>query len=208
MKPVSDFFSRTIPMVPGCPDPVAEQALVDAAIYFCDHTNAIRYTADTFNTVVGQSLYDIDVPTSQVFARVMYLTLDGYELHPVESTLQPLRDMQDSKPTEYYVTQNESELQLNLYAAPDAVYPVSLQVALRPARNAKYVENDLFDYWSDAVVYGALSRLKAIPSQPYTDYLAADYYSRKAKFICNQARNEGNIGRIVGSLQVKPRPFV
>ena len=208
MKPVSDFFSRTIPMAPGCPDPLAEQALVDSAIYFCDHSNAIRYTADTFDTVVGQSLYDIDIPTSQDFCRVLYLTAEGYELMPVANTAQPLKDADDARPVGYYITQNESELQLNLFPTPDKVYPISLQVALKPSRNARYVENDLFDYWSDAVVFGALSRLKAIPDQPFTDYLAADYYARKAKFLCNQARNEGNIGRVIGSLQVKPRPFV
>lgn len=208
MKPVSDFFSRTIPLVPGCPDPVAEQALVDSAIYFCAHSNAIRYTADTFNTVAGQSQYDIDVPTSQEFGRVMYLVLDEEQLHPTTSTLQPLEDVENAKPTRYFLTQNESELQLNLYATPDDVYAVQLQVALQPTRNAKYVEDDLLTYWSDAIVYGAVSRLKSIPQQPYTDYMSADYYARKANFYCNQARNEGNIGRVIGSLQVKPRPFV
>jgi len=208
MKSVSELYSRTIPMVPGCPDPVAEQALVDSAIYFCEHSNAIRYTPDEFTTTSGQSLYDIDVPTSQEFTRIIYLVVGDDTLISVPSAHQPLKDSANAAPTHYFVTQNESELQLNLYPTPDDVYTVKLQIGLKPTRNAKYIENDLVNYWSDAVVYGALSRLKAIPAQPYTDYLAADYYSKKAKYLCNQARNEGNIGRVTGSLQVKPRPFV
>lgn len=208
MKPVSDFYARVIPYVPGCPNTFASQAIVDSAIYFCEHSLALRFIADEFSTVAGVSQYDVDVPTNHLLSRIIYTTVDGDEIHPVVATSLPLVASQQSKPTKYYVTQSESELQLNLSATPDDAYPVNMSLALRPTVDAKFLATELYDYWHEPIAFGALARLKSAPGQPYTDLAEANFYSQKAKMLCKNARNEGNISRIVGSLQTQPRPFV
>lgn len=207
MKPIDSFFSRILPLVPNCPEPLAEQAVLDSAIEFCERSNALRYTVDQFPTVIGQSTYDIDVPTNHTFVRVVYLTVDGMDLTSHVTEKLPTKDVSNSMPYRYYTTQNESELQLNLYPAPDAVYQVNMNIVLKPSYSARYVEDDLFNYWNDAIVAGALYRLKVVPGQPFSDPAGALYYDRRSKILCHQARLEGNIGRVVGSMDARPRPL-
>lgn len=208
MKPLESFFSRILPLTPNCPDPLAAQAVLDSAIEFCERSNALRYNVDTFTTVEGQSAYDIDVPNNHTLARVVYLTVNGTELTGLVAEKLPNYSQENATPYRYYVSQNESELQLNLYPAPDAVYNVNMSLALKPSYTARYLEDDLYDYWNDAIVAGALYRLKVVPGQPFSDPAGALYYDRRAKILCHQARVESNIGRVIGSMDVRPRPLV
>lgn len=208
MKAASEFFSRIIPKVPGCTTLLAQQAVVDAAVYLCEHSLVLKYNTDAFNTVSGTSMYDIDVPASHDLSRVVYVTVDGDEIQSLPINNLPLVTTDNAKPTKYYVTQLESETQLNLYATPDDAYSVVVNVALRPSTDTTFLADDLYHYWMEPIIAGALGRIYAVPGQPFTDYTAADYYQRRAKLLCHNARNEGNIGRVIGSLQTQPRPFV
>ena len=208
MKPVTDFFSRITPHVVSCPDPVIQQALVDAAIEFCEKTLIIRYTPDSFPTVAGTATYDFDIPTYQEYSRVVYMTIDGKPLSPLVRSDLPTTPTSNSKPTHYYVTQNESELLLNLYPTPDDVYTIDMSIALRPTRDATFLEDDLHRYWLEALAHSTMSRLMAIPGQPYSNPDGAVYHGRKAAMSCRSARIEGNMGRVVGSMTVTPKPLV
>lgn len=209
MAAITDFFPRLLPYVPACPDPVAQQALVDSAIHFCEKSLAYRYTPDPVQTEAGISQYDFDLPASTDISRIIWLKIDGYEVADVaQEQLRTLRDRDDTKPTRYYVTQNESEALINLHPTPDDVYDLTMSLALRPTRNATRVEDDLYTYWQDAIIAGALYRLMQIPDQPFSDPVNAAFYGRRAAVLTNNARNEGNLGRVTGSLKVRPRPFI
>ena len=208
MKPLSDFLPRILPHVIGCPNTLAEQSLIDAAISFCDKSLAIRYVPDIAYTTASVARYDFDLPASQDFSRVVYLKVNGRELKSAPAWNQPLVETSDSLPTHYFVTQNESELQLNLYPTPDDVYTIEMSVALRPTRNASRLEDDLYTYWHEALVFGALSRIMNSSDQPYSDPVMARNYAYKAYTACQNARIEGNIGRTISSLSARPTPFV
>jgi hypothetical protein len=208
MKPVADFFPRILPHVITCPDPVAEQALVDAAIEFCGKTNIIRFTPDAVSTAIGTSTYDFDIPTYQTYVRAVYVKVNGDLIAPSTTLSQPLVDTANSAPTHFFVTQNESELLLNLYPTPDAVYTLEMSIVLQPTRDAKFLDDDLFDYWQEALVHGALYRLIGTMGQPYSDPNLARMHGSQAYHLCHNARIEGNMGRVVGSSSVKQQPFV
>jgi hypothetical protein len=209
VKPVADFFPRILPHVISCPAPFAEQSLVDAAIEFCDKSLVIRYTPDSVNTEAGLAAYDFDIPTNQEYSRVVYVTVNGKKLKSLPTIGLPVKDnVSDTIPTHFYVTQNESEVVLNLFPAPDKVYPIEMSIVLRPVRGAKYLDDDLFVYWHEALTHGALYRLKSTPGQPYSDLVSAGIHKAAAYTMCHNARIEGNMGRVVGSSSVKQQPFV
>jgi hypothetical protein len=208
MKSVAEFMSRLIPLVPACPEPLAEQAITDSAIDFCERTTVLRVDADAFTTVAGTSLYDIDVPSNHLLSRVIYVTVDGYPIHGEVTESLPALDSYTGKPTNYYIVRDDSEILLKLFPTPDDAYTVALNLAVRPTVGAAYLADDLYNYWVEAVVAGAAYRVKAIPGQPFSDPVGAEYYNRRCKILCNNARNESNIGRIVGSVKAQPRPFV
>ena len=208
MKSLSDFLPRILPHVIGCPSILAEQSLIDAAISFCDKSLAVRYTPDTAYTTASTARYDFDLPASQDFSRVVYLKVNGRTLTSSPIWDQPLVDTNNSSPTHYFVTQNESELQLNLYPTPDDVYTIEMSVALRPTRSATRLEDDLYTYWHEALTYGALSRIMSASNQPYSNPAMANSYAYKAYTVCQNARIEGNIGRTISSISARPAPFV
>ena len=208
MKAASEFFSRVIPMAPGCPEPLAEQAIVDSAIDFCEKTLALRYQSDALIAVNGQSVYDIEVPTYHTLSRIISANIGDQELQAMPVEQLPIQSTQRAQPNRFYVTQGQFERQLNLFPTPDKTYTVNMTIAIRPAMGTGYLADDLYNYWFEAIVAGALYRLKSTPEQPYTDLAGATYYGQRFGALCNNARVEGNVGRVVTSMQTKPRPFV
>lgn len=207
MKPVSDFFSRVLPYVPGCPEPTAAQALVDAAIVFCEDTMVVRNQLDTFSTVVGQDAYELDVPLQQQVSRVLTVFVDDTPLPSWTAQGTPPSDDARNRPMAFYTTRSNSEFLLRLYPTPDKVYAVKVVAALRPTRTATQLEDDLSSLWSDAVISGALARLMAVPSQPFTNPGEAMRMQMNAIQLARRARTEGNVGHVRGSMRVTPRPF-
>jgi hypothetical protein len=207
MKAIEDFLPRVLPFVPACPDITALQAVVDSAVEFCEQSLIIRHEPEPFQTVEGVSEYDIDIPSQHAFSRVIYVTVDGVELAPIPTEWQPTPTSSDSKPRLFFVSNNEEELLLNLYPVPNRDYTVRMSMALKPMRDSQQVPDVLYDNWADGVCYGALARLMLIPGQQYSSAAQSQFYKQRFAMICNQARNEGKLGRVVGSLQVRPRPF-
>lgn len=208
MKSLSTFLPRLLPHVLACPEPLAEQALIDSAIDFCEKSTVIRYIPDVVDTVVGQATYDLDLPPNTDFSRVVYLRVNGCELSPVLTEEQPVPDAANMGPTRYFISQNDDELLLHLYPTPDKVMPIEMSLVTRPTRNARQVADDLYTYWQEAVVAGALYRLMSVPGNAFSNEVSAMYYGKQAHMLCHNARNESNIGRVVGSLDVRQRPLV
>ena len=116
MKALSAFFPRILPYLPGCPEPLAAQVLIDAAIEFCDSSLVLRQNLDTFNTVVGRVQYDLDAPSAQHdISRVLGVTLDDKEL--VAGMAEAIRgDMPTApaKPRSFYTDRTDSVFTLLL----------------------------------------------------------------------------------------------
>jgi len=207
MTPLSSFYSRLIPRVPGCPEPTANQALVDAAIAFADDTLVLREQLDTFSTVAGVQKYELDPPSQQFVSRVLSVVADGRVLTVASiHDVAPL-DSPSGAPMTAFMTRNGSVYELNLHPTPDKVYPVNVVVATRPARGATSLEDDLYDRWCETVISGALARIHAIPNQPFSDPAIAQQQQALFMFGANKARMEGSFNRVVSTQRVRSRPF-
>jgi len=214
MKPVSAFFSRVIPYVIGCPEPLAQQAIVDSAIQFCDDSMVLRETLDSQTTINGQSTYELDAPSQQQITRILGVWADGVQLKSAaqETAVSMAHVSTDllstGWPAHFYTTRTGSELLLNLWPTPNTPISLDVEVVTRPVRDATDLENDLYDFWMNAIVAGALGRLMAIPNQPFTNIELSMTYLAKASREASKARVDGNIGRVVSTQYITPRPFV
>jgi hypothetical protein len=207
MKPISEFFPRVMPHVPGCSEPLAQQALVDAAIVFCEESQVIRARLDEFSTTADQVSYELDAPAQQQVARILEVRVDGRPIPAVMAEDVNLITDAVGSPMAYYTDATGSEFTLRLFPVPDGVYQVQVSAALRPTRTATSVEDDLFNLWSDAVISGALARLMLVPAQPFSNPAAAGGYGASAASAARKARIEGGFGRVRGSTGVTQRPF-
>lgn len=207
MKPVSSLFPRLLPLVPGCPEPLAQQALVDAAIAFCEDSQAIRSDLDTLYVVAGVSEYELEPPTSQSVTTVLDVTIDGARLKSLYFDESAGLPATTGKPTHFYTTRNTGNLVLHFFPAPDARYKANVTVATRPTRTSTTLEEDLTDLWADAVVSGAVARIASIPGQPFTSIEMASAMGSMSVAASRNARRSASSGQIRGSMAVKGRPF-
>ena len=209
MKPLSAFFPRILPYLPGCPEPLAAQVLINAAIEFCEASLTLRQNLDPFTTSIGQVQYDLDPPSTQHdINRVMGVTLDGKEL--TAGLAEAIRgDLPTAlaKPRGFYTDRTDSTFTLMLSPPPDKVYDVVVNVTLRPSRAATQLDDDLYNIWIDPIVSGAIARAMQIPGQPFTNPAQAQALLTSASKQTTASRIEGNYGLVRGSMRVRPRPF-
>lgn len=209
MKQLSAFLPRLLVYTPACPEPLAEQALVDSAIDFCERSCVIRYTTDPITVEAGSTDYVLWAPNSdQTVTRVLKVFLDDY---PIEATMAEKRTpVPDSPacPSGYTVIEDDLGLTLRLNQIPDKSYTLIVELALRPTKTARRLDDQLYMNWMDAVVNGALARLYAVPGQPFSNESSSMYYAMKAAKLTNSARIESAYGRVRGSMAVRSRPFM
>lgn len=206
---IDEFFPRLLPQVPGCSDPLARQSLLDAAIEFCEKSLVVRQDLDMFFSVAGRKNYDLDPPTNQhAIVRVLSVNYNGSRLHGIFQEDVPNLLTTQAMPHAFYTTRVDNEFLLNLYPTPDERESIVVNTALKPTRNAVQVDDDLYNYWADAIVDGAISRIARIPNQPFSDvnYAAAMQASFADKTA--RARMEAYQGRVRGGTRVQMRPFV
>lgn len=186
---------------------MAQQALLDSAIAFCEDSQAIRQSLDTLYLVGGVADFELEAPTSQAVTNVLDVTIDGQRLHSIYFDEAAKLKPSTGKPTHYYTSRDAGALVLHMYPTPDQRYKADVKVATRPTRAATTFEDDLVDLWADAVISGAIARLCAIPGQPFTSTDLAVAAGSAAVGKSRDARRTASSGQIRGSMAVKGRPF-
>lgn len=194
--------------MPGCSEPLAAQAVLDAAITFCEDSLAVREVLDPQTLQAGLDQYELSAPSSQEVVRVLNVWVDNQLLRPVPAEQVDYAARQDGPPTHYYVLRQDEVLTLQLYPTPITSGVLSAEVALRPTREATQVATDLYTYWLDAVLAGALARLLVLPGASFANPASAVHQMGRLAVLTGRARIEGTRGRLRSSLRISPRSFI
>ena len=206
------FLPRLLPSAPGCPDPMARQALLDSAIEFCEETNLVRVTTDPQYTT-GAAVYEVDVPPSQKVALTQRAWYGKRELMPAMSSMVSNVDaytLVTADPHQVPHSFLESAPgEITLFPAPGALATelLTFRAVTKPSRTATQVADVLFEDWAEAIVAGALKRLHSIPD---TAFFSDSHAARRAaefQLGINRARAEAQRGRVRGSITTAPRSF-
>lgn len=208
MTAISDFFPRVIPYLVGCSEPLAQQALLDSAISFCESTNVLREQLDAFSTAAGVTTYDLDAPSQNVeIARIISVKVNGEYIAPVMAEDVPNDDLNRTKPMGYYTSREGSRLVIVFAQIPDKAYTVKVTVSIKPTRTTTQLPSELFATWPDAVIAGAITKLALVPNQPFTNPTLSAINAVEVAKHTSKARTEGMYGRLQGSTRVRQRPF-
>lgn len=207
MVPLSAFYSRILPQVVGCPEPLMQQALVDSAIHFCEQSLVVEAPLDNVALGAGVNNIELDLPSQQRLAQVLEVRLDDRVLAPVARSNFYPGDGATGMPTRYTTTDLDEQLVLTLYPAPDKAYELRTKVATKPARNATSVASVLYENYAETIVDGALARLLAMPEQNFTNEPKAMLLEQRVRRVVAEARIDASRGRVRTSLTAQPRPF-
>lgn len=210
-QPLEAFFPSLMPRVAGCPEPVALQALRDAAMEFCDMTCIVVAVTEPQPTFLGQSRYTLALPTGTQVTRLLRAWMGKRELGVAQRAAQPLaahENTSDATGTPSIVAMTAADT-VNLLPAPDipSIAPLAVQVALRPTPDATALADDLYMFWRDAVVGGALARIASTPGRPYSDANQAALGASMFNAGLSAARREFHRSRSAAPLVARMRPF-
>lgn len=210
MQLLTTFLPWVIPFAPGCSEPMAVQALRDAAIEFCEESQLIQQWLDPITLVEGQSVYDLDAPSQQKVAMILAATIDRTPISKMPAIFVSAQAGDNGTPQGAYTTAPDSVLQLALEAPPDAAAAgrtLAVKAALAPSITATAVDDQLHADWLRGLADGALSILLDIPNQPFTDAPRAANKRVEFALAKAKAKREATRGRIAADLRVTPRPF-
>jgi len=88
MAALSDFYRYITMDVPGCPQPVVDQAIVDTAIDFCTRTGAWKAWTGPVTTVAEVNTYDIDLPTNAIVRQVEAVAVGTKQMGAISDLLE------------------------------------------------------------------------------------------------------------------------
>ena len=178
MKPWIDFYDLVMPDLPGCPFAMADNALRQSAIAFCEHSLAWKCNHPSVSVVPGTAEYAFVPPAEAAVHAIVYAALDGEEIesHAGEGNI-TIAGWRSQTGTPEYVLGDAASL--TLVPKPDAAGTLTMIVALKPSPTATGIDDDPFNEFREAIVHGALARLMLSPKKPYTSVQLAQYHQQQ-----------------------------
>lgn len=207
------LVQRLITSAPGCPQPVVEQYVRDAAIDACERTLAWRYEQPAIRLTPGVYDYPYEQPTGSEVHAFLTVAVNGTRLEPV--TIEKLHrlypDWPDLDP-EYradprYISQLDVD-NFTLAPIPDDsdAYDLRMIVALKPLRDAHSMDKSAMDDLENVIMHGALRELLVLPNKNWSDRELATYHAKQyiTKTAERRARAMLGAGRASVSVQMRP----
>lgn len=157
-----DLLPFVLPEVHGCSDPLAEQAIREAVIEFCQQSRVWIYLCDPVDAVAAQPNYDIDLPTDASLVEIFAIRINGVLLTPasIDSLDQECRDwMTETGAPRNYAQFNDDEFYC--YPAPVAasIGDIKVRLIVKPSQSSSGFPAWINERYQRGIVAGAKSLL-------------------------------------------------
>jgi hypothetical protein len=185
----SEYLPYVLPYCPGMPPMIAERYVRDAAIEFCDRSGYWQEDLADFNTVVGQTEYDLlTSPVTFHIAAILEVKVGGLNIYPGAYTF--------------------DEETLTLEVEPTAVRTVEIKVAKKPTPASVEGPSVLFNSFREAIAAGALARALVVPGATWSDPAAAMFHQLEFDGGIGRARLKKEVQATRHSLRVRLRNWI
>jgi len=161
-----DFLPRVLPSVPGCPESLALQHIVDAARTFASKTLVWQYEATPISSVANVPDYTLQIEAGQELARILWCSVDGRE-YTVPHAAQGRR-LKRRNCGNVLIPTGPQDFQLSPAPQFDGLQ-VLTDIAVRPALVGSIKWPDDLDENVTDIVSGALSTLLELPGVTWRD---------------------------------------
>lgn len=198
----SDFLPHVLPFAPGCPDPVAEFNLREAARDFCARTRVWRTTLApmTIAPTAGIGPHAMPLPVDTELVRIERATMNGRLIDAVAEDALPV-DWQQYPNTVRDCIFTQDALSVMTVPAYETDRTLVLDVTLKPDYQAEDFPTHLASQYMRAIADGALSLILMQPDKPYTNLALAGVktaeFNDRVSVVANRVRR--------GSSSFRPR---
>lgn len=206
--PYGAFLREVMPYVQDVAEFVAENAIRNAVIEFCDKTLYIQHDLDPITSMVNVANYELDVPHGTRFVDVVQGYYNGVLLIPksIDELVSIYRnvDFRQLAGNPAYITRVvEPIIQLVPYPIVSLTSTLALRIALSPLRDSEECPSRIYEHYVELIGYGARARLYNTVGQTYYDPKSAQEMQRLFLDGIGNARRkaERSLGR--GSQRVQ-----
>jgi hypothetical protein len=191
--------------VPGCPEPIIDDAILQACRQFAEDSGLLRDNVSV-TTVAGTQDYTLTLAstswTNEVFA--LYAVRNSSRVLTPLAEDPSLRITRTGLPS-YYTYQNG---QIQFYPNPDVADTYTVEAMVRPTYTAgTSVVDDRFGPYIDLLSHWAKFRLHSMAAQAWTDPQAAVYNKQRYDSLSSDAKWYGWRANTRAGVSVKQRPF-
>lgn len=206
MATADSFLPDILPHVSGCPNIIAQHALRNAVIRFCEESLIWRESLPAMAVVNGQSEYPLSTPEGTRIVRVLAVTYDGAPLAAVSG------DALDSESPDWrtngtdrgYIAEDPELLRLTFAPGTDIAAGLVVRVALKPTRAATEYPDTLYEEWAPAIAAGALAALMLQVNTAWTNPAAAAVYAGAFQDGVTRATRRAHTGFARPVMRTKP----
>jgi hypothetical protein len=214
-----DVVQRLATHVPGCPFPVIEKYVRDAAIEVCEKALVWKYEQPPIRLTPGLHDYSYEPPTDAEVHAFIHVTVEGDSNtpHPIDPlTLEALYSRYPAWPNHdpealgrprNIVHYDADHFALAPVPDDEEDYDLVMLVALKPLRTARGMDQTVLDEIENTVMDGALACLYMLPDKNWTSVQAANYHKQQFIARTSERRARANLGAGRASLSVRMRPF-
>jgi len=203
-----NFLPEVMLDVAGCPDSIAENAVRQAAIEFCNQSRAWRDQLADLSTVDGTAQYIIAVAAdSEVISLHKLQHSDSMMPLPTIPTIHLDRfKLSTTKEKPRWFNQ-ETPATVTLFNTPDAAYTLNVFAVLKPTKASLSGPDFLYNDWLEEIAHGAKKRLKAMSGRSWADPQMVKYHSREFINGWVEARIRDSKSNVSSSSTAIPQRF-
>jgi len=209
---VSDIVPFVAPEVPGCPEVLIKQAIVQTAIEFCTETLAWQEIQDPVIVIDKSNELDVEVPTGARIVTVKDIWASNRKLRPVtmEQLFERLPNWQTaegSEPTYYNASADWRTIRIYPIPLDANRAKLTMRVAYAPTLAATTLPDEIGTKYLDGLTGGTKSRLMLMPGRSWTNAQMAGVYRQQFNDQMLKAKIDVLHDRVQGSVSVRPHPF-
>lgn len=209
---ISEIVPYVTVEVPGCPEVLIKQAIVQAGIEFCTETLAWQEIQDPVTVIDKSNEIDIDTPTGARIVTVKDIWASNRKLRPVtmEQLFEKLPNWQEaygSEPTYYNASADWQTIRIYPIPLEANRAKLTMRVAYAPTLASTTIPDELGIKYLDAFTGGAKARLMMMPGRSWTNAQMAGVYRQQFNDQMLKAKIDILHDRVQGSLSVRPHPF-
>lgn len=214
MKTYEQFLDGVMPYVPGCPVPMAINAIRESVIELCEKTLLLQRDHDPVDVIANTVDYDFDTQSGYRVFKIMRAWYKDVELIPTapDDITDPALYNQNipgitlSKDVPRIITQKDDVTFSVLPVPKDTLRSaITMRVALKPTRTSTSIEDFIFEDYAETIYAGARFRLMIVPAKPYTNPDLALANQNIYVGGLNNARQRANRGFVRSNTSVQLR---
>lgn len=207
MADLDKFLPYVLPNADGCPIPAAEQAIMSAAIEFCERSHAWNARLDPIAVDALTAEVDIDVEAGSAVETIITAEFAGKEIQPkseadlIEILGEGWRERTGTV-TNFFLIGNAMRLVL----IPADAGSLVVRAAYRPLRSSNVLPDVLFEEHVEAIASGALAKLYATPNKPFSNPGLIEFHTRMMLDQATDARSKVYRDSVKSPLRSTPCP--